>query len=496
MSVLDEIQADAQPGYAPSVAVILQRLRQALGEAAFAGVTKSDFGLHTVRLIEASTHPSGVKLQLVSDISSLNWWCGLDPGEAFSAALAALARRTYYQEAQAIPYQLETVDPAALRSHAVFVGRLLDVRHSPTRGAFDYLRALACDPENQRVDVFHAGILSPDLEAYAQARLGKSFSKLSFVSIEADLNFLAKAVGQGPRTFHFWCEEPFFIHISLAALVGPTLMFTCGDAAPVQFSDVYWYCQEPAYIEGLWRRIGAPPAFAEAYRKLESAPFPSPAPLQTRGRGDFGFRPEETVIVTVGNRLGVDMDQAFVDGMGALVLSDPSIRWVVVGWMQGFWIEAFESVLGSQFTHIPYDDDLIGLLGACDIFANPFRSGGGTTAIMAIEAGAVVMSRGDLGDVGAFVPPHHLTRDVDAYFETLGALVDDRALRAARLAEQQALLARRLDQDNFARELKELVGLAFTRFAARIPTPLETIFAQPQPRRPALSAGGLRARPR
>lgn len=496
MSVLDEIQADAQPGYGPSVAVILDRLRLALGDAAFAGMTKANFGLRTVQLIEASPQPSGVKLQLVSDISSLNWWCGLQSGDSFTAALSALARRTYYQEAQAIPDQMNTVDPAALRCHAVFVGRLLDLRHSPTRGAFDYLAALACDPDNQCVDVFHAGTLSPELQAYAQARLGRSFGKLSFVSIEADLNFLAKAVGRGPRTFHFWCEEPFFIHISLAALVGPTLMFTCGDAAPVQFADVYWYCQEPAYIERLWRRSGAPPAFAEAYRKLESAPFPCPAPQRRRGRGDFGFRAEETVIVTVGNRLGVDMDQAFVDGMGALVLSDPDIRWVVVGWMQAFWIEAFQSVLGSQFTHIPYDDDLIGLLAVCDIFANPFREGGGTTAIMAIEAGGVVMSRGDLGDVGAFAPPHHLTYDVEAYFAALRVLVNDRARRAAWQAEQKALLDRRLDQDNFARELKELVGLAFIRFAARIPTPLETIFAQPQARQPALSVGGLRARSR
>ncbi|MDP3855266.1 hypothetical protein [Phenylobacterium sp.] len=496
MSVLDEIQADAQPGYAPSVAVILQRFRQALGEVAFAGVAKPDFGLHAVRMIEASTHPSGVKLQLVSDLSSLNWWCDLQPGDAFSAALAALARRTYFQEAQAIPHQLEVADPAALRSHSLFVGRLLDLRHSPTRGAFDYLRALTSDPQNQRVDVFHAGVMSPDLQAYARARLGASISKVTFVSIESDLNFLAKAAGQGPRTFHFWCEEPFFIHISLVALVGPTLMFTCGDAAPVQFADVYWYCQEPGYIEGLWRRKGAPAAFADAYHKIESAPFPCPAPLHARTRGDLGFRAEETVIVTVGNRLGVDMDQAFVDGMGALVLSDPNVRWVVVGWMQEFWTSAFESVLGSQFTHIPYDDDLASLLQVCDVFANPFRAGGGTTAIMAIDAGAVVMTRGDMGDVGAFVPPRHLTFDAEAYFGALQSLVDDKALRAAWLAEQQTLLARRVDQDNFARELKELVGLAFTRFAQRVPTPLETIFAQPQARRLALSAAGQRARSR
>ncbi|WP_309644124.1 hypothetical protein [Phenylobacterium sp.] len=494
MGVLDEVLNDAQPGYVASVRTILQRFMDALDPTAFDGVAKADFVLHVIDLISHSSLASGHRLQLISDLSSLDWWCDLELGDDGSAALAALARRTYFQEAHAIGFQMERADPAVQHAHCVFAGLLLDVLHSPTRGAFDYIHALAADPDNHTVDVFYSGTLTPALQAYARTRLGASLAKVTFHSIDADPNFLAQAAGSGPRTFHFWCEQAFIIHISLAALVGPTVMFTCGDAAPVQYADVYWYCQDPAYIAKLWRRKGAPDGFADNYRQLESAPFNRSVAKQNRGRAELGFRPEETIIVTVGNRLGVDMDQAFVDGMGALVRDNPEIRWVLVGRMQAFWVEAFESVLGSQFTHIPYDDDLASLLAVCDIFANPFRAGGGNTALMAIDAGAAVITRGDVGDVGAFVPSSHLSCDAESYFAMLGALVDDRALRAAWLVEQQTLLARRLDQDNFARELKVLTQIAFRRFSARIPTSLETIFAQPMPKRLALRSSGRGAR--
>jgi hypothetical protein len=494
VSVLHDLLADAQTGYTESVRTILLRFLDTFGEPAFEQVERADFAMHLTRLIRSAQLAADLRLQLISDLSSLGWWCNLDLGDAACAELAAVARRTYFQQAKAIGHQLQHADPAALTAHAVFVGPLVGLLHSPTRGAFDYVRALCSDPDNQRIDVFYSGTLSPELAAYAAERLGPTAGRVSFFSISGDPDFLTKVVGRGACTFHFWCEQAFAIHISLLALLGPTVMFTCGDAAPVQFADVYWYCQDEAYIDRLWRRKGAPAHFTRNYRRLESAPFNRSAPLRTRTRAELGLADEETVIVTCGNRLGVDMDQVFVDGLGALLLSDPNLRWVVVGGLQEFWISAFGQVLGRQFIHIPFDADLAGLFAVCDLFANPFRAGGGNTAITAIDAGAAVVTRGDMGDVGAFVPASHLAADAGSYFANLRALVDDPALRAAWLAEQQALLARRLDQDLFARELKGLTRLAYERLAARTPTALETIFAQPLPKRLALKGAARRPR--
>jgi hypothetical protein len=206
----------------------------------------------------------------------------------------------------------------------------------------------------------------------------------------------------------------------------------------------------------------------------------------------MGFRDDEVIIATVGNRLGVDMDQAFVDGVAGAVLADPKLRWVLVGGLQDYWVDAFTQGLGDQFRHIAYDDDLPGLLALTDIFANPFRSGGGNTAILAVDAGSTVLTRGDLGDVGAFIPAGHRSPDTEAYFADLAALVADPTLRAARLAEQQALLARRCDQDRFAEELKGAVEIAWRRFAKRTPGRLEPLFGAPESKLAALKGGGGR----
>lgn len=492
MSVLEDLLDDAQPGYLPQVQEIVGRLILRFGEDAFADVEKADLVAHAVGLVSAGAFDSDVSLQLISDLSSLAWWCGLDMSAESAAAIAALARRTYYEAAKTLARQDMRPDPEARRVHAVFVGHFINPLHSPTRGAFDYARALAADPEVRQVDVFHAGALTAELQAYGGERLGDLAGKVRFYSMDVDPNFLLRAVGEGPRTFHIWCEQAFAAHISLLALFGPTVMFTCGDAPPIQFADAYWYCHEPAYIQGLWRRCGVPETFIGAYRQLESAPFNQPVGKQQRTRADLGFGPEEIVIVTAGNRLSVDFDQTFVDGMAALVLGDPKVRWVLVGRLQEFWVSTFEAVLGAQFTHVDFDFDLPSLLAVCDIFANPFRAGGGNTAIMAIEAGAVVMTRGDRGDVGAFVPASHRARDAQSYFAELKALVDDPALLAARRAEQQGLLARRLDQDLFARELKALSETAYKRFAARLPTNLKSIYAQGVAGRSGVSSGSGR----
>ncbi|WP_293900321.1 hypothetical protein [Phenylobacterium sp.] len=493
MSVLEEVLADAQPGYEDSVATILARFDAHL-DGVYDGAEADEFVARTIVGLERPDLDAGVRLQLISDLSALAWWCGIDLGPQGAGALSALARRTYYEAAQAVRVRIDRADPAAKTAHAVFVGPLVNRLHSPTRGAFDYVRALARDPANRRVDVYYSGELTDDLRIYGGERLGADAGKARFISMTANPDFLADVVGDGFCTFHVWCEQAYAIHISLMSLLGPTVMFTCGDAAPAQFADVYWYCHEADYIRALWAGQGAPESFGKRYRQTESAAFNRVAPLRTRTRAELGWGAGEVVIVTAGNRLGIDMDQVFVDGLAGFVMRHERVRWVVVGRLQDFFIGAFEQVLGERFTHVAFDPDLASLLALTDIFANPFRAGGGNTAVMAIDAGAVVLTRGDLGDVGAFVPPAHRAGDADAYFAMLEALVADPALRAAQAAEQRAVLARRLDQDLFAEELKALSALAYERFAKRTPVSLEQVFAQAPTRRQTLKGSGRRAR--
>lgn len=477
MSVLDELLQDAQAGYETQTREVLIRLLDLLGDAAFMGVEKADFISRTLDAVSGPATPDQSRLQVVSDLSTLSWWTGLPIADAEHGRLAALARSVFLTQVRAVDARAVRPDPAARAAHAVFTAPFVDnPMHSPTRGAFDYVRALATDPDCRSVEVFHGGAIGERIAAYARETLGPYVAKVRFIATDRQPDFLADAVGQGPRTFHIWCDAPLNINISLVALFGPTLMFTCGDAVPVQYADLYWYAHEPAYMEDLWRRRGAPERFIANYRQLEASPFPPPRPAKRRTRVDLGFHEDEVVIATVGNRLGVDMDQAFVDGVAGLVLANPNLRWLIVGGLQDYWVGAFQQVLGERFTHIAHDDDLPSLMALADVFANPFRAGGGNTAILAVDAGCLVLTRGDMGDVGAFIPASHRAADAEAYFRALRDLVADPTLRAARLAEQQALLAVRCDQERFAAELKEAVALAWDRFAARTPGRVEPLF--------------------
>lgn len=494
MNALIDIRENTQPGYEASVELIARRFAHVLGEASFEGVDKDGFVARAIERLAAPDVDSDGRLQLISDLGKVAWWCGLSLDKDDLATLSAIARRTHFEAARQIKFRIDRPDPIARTAHLVFAGTFNSLFHSPTRGAFDYVRALASDPENRFIEVYHAGAMSPAVRAFAEERLGVDFRRVRFVCTDDNPDFLGDVLSRGLCTYHFWCEEPYGIHVSLMSLLGPTVMFTCGDAAPVLHADVYWYCHEPAYIERLWAGQAAPASFAANYRQIQACPFPQDPPLTRRRRAELGLREDEVVLVTVGNRLGVDMDQPFVDGTAQLVAANPNVRWLMVGGLQEFWIDAFGQVLGDQFRHIPYEKDLAGLLSLTDIFVNPFRPGGGTSAITAVSAGAQVMTRADVGDVGAFVPAHHRAPDAESYFTTLQALVADPTLRAARLAEQQALMARRLDQHLFARELKALTATAYDRFARRLPVSLEQIFVQASPKRLALKRSGRPAR--
>lgn len=475
MSLMDELRAEAQPGYEQPVANAVEFLHEHLGGVIFEGVDKDAFADGVLEAVLACATSPEHKLLCLRSLGALAWWCDLKLPDAFQGRLAAGGRSICRKVADTVQVRMHRAHPDALKAHAVFVGDLAGLYHSPTLGAIEYVRALLSDPEVERVVVFHSGVLYAAVEALARSRWSADAERLQLVST-SDRNYLNQAIQEGPFTYHFWCEPQLALHIGLLSLFGPSVMFTCADAAPAQFADVYWYCHDETYIEGLWRRQGAPRAFAANYRRTESAPFERPAPRRPRARAELGFAPDDTVIVTVGNRLGVEMDQSFVDGMGALLVARPHAKWLMIGKLQDFWRDAFQSVLGPQFAHVDYDTDLAGLMGVTDIFANPFRAGGGNSALVAIDAGCAVVTRSDVGDVGAFVPAAHKADSSEAYFAEMAALIDTPALRAARLAEQQALLARRLDLDLFAEELKALRHLAYRRFAKRLPVKLSTIF--------------------
>jgi hypothetical protein len=329
------------------------------------------------------------------------------------------------------------------------------------------------DPAIERIDIYYSGSITPRLQAYIDERLGASMRRrgIRFFCVDVVEDLLSEVVGRGACTFHFWCEPALSPWIGLMSLFGPTVMFVCGDEAPVQYADVYWYFHQPDYVADRWARRGAPQSFIKNYVFSQSSPTLFEGPPLPRKRQAYGWNDNNFIMASVGNRLGIDLDEDFVNGLEAILQAYPECVWLVVGDLPEHLVYAFEQGFGFQFRHIPFEADLGSLMTVVDVFANPFRPGGGNSANMAMRAGCVILTLNE-GDISSLVPNEHLATSRLDYFEKLNFLIDNRNEFNQWKTSQSRQFLEIIDQSAFLDSLKLMSSLAYDRFDSRRITPI------------------------
>lgn len=469
MTIEDLLLEGAQPGYLDSIRAIAARWDVLFGSTLLRNLDPDAFQLRVVELVESGGLSEEEVLSVAGDLSALSWWRGPALSDDLRSRLNRVTREILTRVSDSIEMAPRILPRSRLRrAHVLLVGSLLDPEHSPSGGAIDYAAALASDPQVDRVEIVHSGQITPPMQAYIEARLGgfPASRGLMLVSTQDNPDFLVDILGRGPCTFHIWCEPALSPVISVASRLGPTIMFTCADEAPVQFADVYWYFQAEQRTIEVWSAQGAPEAFKERYVRLAAGPYnerPAPEPIS---RSSLGLADDAFVIATVGNRLAVEMDEAYITGIELAIRDRPNCVWMVVGNLPEYLLSAFQQVLGPRFLHVPYSHELDRLMTAVDVFANPFRTGGGNSANLALAGGAAVLTLAR-GDVASAVPDTFVAADPDEYIRYLEFLIDSPDLLAAVREEQKQHIARIRDQSLFLKEIQGVVRLAADRYEAR-----------------------------
>jgi hypothetical protein len=464
-----------QPGYEHQVLCLAEQVEQIMGAEAFAGAAVVDVPNRIVAAFASPVIPGASKLQLADALRCFTWWCGLELAPAVLGGIGRMAREVLADQARGLLSRRRPISPTT-PVHNLFVGALVGPLHSPSRGAVDYARALARLPWVERVNLCHTGPVAPAMLAHLEDGLGEAAARVGLTPVGASAAWLQACTGEGVN--HVWCDASLAAHIAFASRLGPTLMFTCGDAPPFQYADVYWFYREPDYIAELWGRCGVPADMIANYICCDAGPNDDRLrPRRRLSKADLGLQVDDLVLATVGNRLAVDLDQPFVNGVEAALRTHPRARWLVVGALPEPLVAACRAVLGERFLHRAFEPDLPSLMTAVDIFLNPFRQGGGDSAMRALSSGALVLSRGDKGDVAALTPARHRQPDAPTYFATLDALLAQPDLRRTWAVEQARKAERLADQDVFAAELRRMIDCACERWNHRTsrpePRPLE-----------------------
>lgn len=123
------------------------------------------------------------------------------------------------------------------------------------------------------------------------------------------------------------------------------------------------------------------------------------APQRQHARTALGLAPEHFVMITVGNRLDVELTEEFLAGVGAFLAINPAARWLLVCPKPLPQLEPHAARLpAGSVQRLEFEKDLAGLYGICDVFLNPRRAGGGFSVAMAMHAGLPIVRFNDPSD--------------------------------------------------------------------------------------------------
>ncbi len=195
-------------------------------------------------------------------------------------------------------------------------------------------------------------------------------------------------------------------------------------AAPATFLVREPRAQDEAVLAGLGRNRDAVIVTRPAIE------LPASDAVLTRADLDA---PDDAVLVgVIGNRLDQELTPTFLAALDAACAQAPGLCVRTAGKLdQGDGVFAPYPALAARARHTGYQNDVRAFCRALDIVANPARQGGGTSAAMALDAGAIIVTP-PVGDVAVVAGPHFHVADEAAISEALVTLArnpQERALR-------------------------------------------------------------------
>jgi Glycosyl transferases group 1 len=462
------LKALADPSYQIQVEAIIESAKRITSDAELSFIDLDDIVGSWAQFC-LRDHISKIgQLNLVSELLQLVWWCALPITEDNYRNLIVIVRRAL-NEIVMSPVRARPDTKKGRRRHLILCAALQSPLHSPSLGAIDYARALADSDREAEISFLLLDYsIDPALKRYSDSVFSQLKKKPDFRNLNEQNTITDILLSSEIIVAHIFGANALDFRITSFAKTYPTIMFTCGDLPPFQYADVYWHQQADDYVKSFWKRCGVPDLYINNYSGGAPCTSAPEEPVVAKcSKAEAGFSEDQVVMVSVGNRLSVDMTDEFLAGMLQLLVYDKNLVWMIVGGCEPAIVDTLIQALGNQIIHIPYEPELQTLLTLTDIFVNPFRKGGGGSALTAMRAGSIVLTRTDFGDVASLAPHENGADTAEGFFERLNSLITSPALREEFLERQNARLSQLTDQTALSRAIAGYVALAQKRFKRR-----------------------------
>lgn len=157
-------------------------------------------------------------------------------------------------------------------------------------------------------------------------------------------------------------------------------------------------------------------------------------------RAELGLTEDKIILLVTGWRLGDEADEEFLHMLEETVCTIHETEVVFMGLFEGYEksMERFPR-LSARSHYFPYQEDALAVTECCDIYVNPKRKGGGSSAAEALFMGLPVVTL-PFGDVAAAAGERFQVKDYEKMKDQIRRYCQDKAFynEMASFARQRA----------------------------------------------------------
>ncbi len=343
--------------------------------------------------------------------------------------------------------QLKRIDPMERNRNLAFVitAQLLAVGHSPTNYCLDWCRALKKSGKEVMLIDSSELFIKPEEQMPFDGYIFsyKDYQDYNCLSYkDTDINFF-----QCPNTLTE--KEITQVILDVVTEYKPGYIVGIGDSFVLTVIDRVI----PVYTVGLSAQM---PRNHTKYRSSYAEITADDAEwLQTNGydlksvikgrfavtvpekkeeitREQYGIPESSFVIGVVGNRLSIELDNEMLSLLETC-FAVHDCRLIIIGAFETNRLDHFPN-LRDHYIHISYANNLIDITTLFDMYFNPRRAGGGTSAIYALSNGIPVVSL-NYGDVALNAGNSFTVDTVDDMARRIEQLVSDNEFYSNQCAE-------------------------------------------------------------
>lgn len=327
---------------------------------------------------------------------------------------------------------------------AIIVPQILNMRHSPTREAFNIALHLDhyhdCETYILNTNAMNyancdqLNLLMKSLFQTNEVLAGQNKVPVEYMQFKSSVNTISfeagpmstQKIAQIANVLQQLNIEAVIAHgenlLVMESLHGfyPSLFATTGSVVPFNHCDAYFV---PEQLFDDRAKSIADKYNHENFMMENMLVTPQGQAEFAAEREKFNLAEDDFLFLVVGTRMSDELNDEFCDVCNRLLESNPHAKILFAGTPSLDLARHFDERLIAQrkVINIGFQEDLPSVSAMCDVFLNPKRAGGGTSSQTAMLNGLPVVTL-NFGHISAIVPENKRHTDWDAYFDYANTL--------------------------------------------------------------------------